>query len=96
MRKTSNPNLTKLHSIPYGRIKSLPAFGVGIPIDELSEKDKARTIYLLNTSLVKKQEDFDKIMQEYVKLALAYENIQKHIMKNPQKYDSELIVLIDV
>lgn len=89
-------NLSKLHTIPYGKIKSLPAFGTSIPMDLLNAKDKARTIYLLNTSLIKGQEDFNKMMQEYTELGLAWEAIQKHIMKNPQNYDKELIALIDV
>lgn len=96
LNQSQKDSLNKLHSIPYGKIKSLPAFGTGIPMDKMSEKDKARTIYLLNTSLIKGQEDFNKIMKDYVQLGLNWEAVQKHIMKDPSKYDKELIALIDV
>ncbi len=70
--------------------------GLGVKIDDLSPKDRARVIAQLQEAAKKIGRDFDNLMNQSLQVGEKYKKLTSYIMKNSNKFsDPELFRILD-
>lgn len=77
-RPSPDAKMARLRQIPVDKIKKFPAVVVDCTIGELSDKNKARAIYILGSTLVKVRQETEKLVQQF---QLVESNLKKIIEK---------------